>query len=306
MNVDTNQIAVDADNGEQKIVTTNSNGKYEFSNLLPGRYIVIFVYDASKYSITDYKKENVSSTVNSDAILMKMDIDGKLTNVGATDTIVVTNENIRSMDIGLYEQKKFDLKLEKYITKITVQNNTGTKTYDYGETQLAKRDLIASQMNNTNLVVEYKIKVINEGQLEGYAKKIIDYLPKELKFSTELNPDWYLGQDGNIYNASLADTKINPGETKEITLILTKATSKSDNLGLITNKAELYEVSNDYGVEDIDSTPNNNVQNEDDTSIANLLLSPGTGRTVLFVVLTTVIIIIIGVGVYFIKKKVIK
>ena len=161
-------------------------------------------------------------------------------------------------------------------------------------------------MNNTNLVVEYKIKVINEGQLEGYAKKIIDYLPKELKFSTELNPDWYLGQDGNIYNASLADTKINPGETKEITLILTKATSKSDNLGLITNKAELYEVSNDYGVEDIDSTPNNNVQNEDDTSIANLLLSPGTGRTVLFVVLTTVIIIIIGVGVYFIKKKVIK
>lgn len=72
------------------------------------------------------------------------------------------------------------------------------------------------------MVVEYKIIVTNEGAIPGYVKKIADYLPNEMKFSTELNQDWYEGKDGTIYNIALANTIINPGESKEVKLVLTK------------------------------------------------------------------------------------
>ena len=73
------------------------------------------------------------------------------------------------------------------------------------------------------MVVKYKFTITNEGVIEGYVKKLADYLPAELKFSSELNKDWYEGKDGVIYNASLANTVIKPGESKEVTLVLTKA-----------------------------------------------------------------------------------
>ena len=64
--------------------------------------------------------------------------------------------------------------------------------------------------------------VTNEGDVSGKATKIVDYLPKDLSFSPEINNEWYVGTDGNIYTEGLADQEIKPGETKEITLVVTK------------------------------------------------------------------------------------
>ena len=155
------------------------------------------------------------------------------------------------------------------------------------------------------MIVEYKFTITNEGAIPGYVKKLADYLPEELKFSTELNKDWYEGKDGTIYNSSLANTIINPGESKEVTLLLTKNMTE-ESFGLITNTAEIYETSNDYGLEDIDSKPGNKATNEDDISTANVLTTVKTGETIIYATLTLTIIAIIGVGTYLIKKKVIK
>ena len=155
------------------------------------------------------------------------------------------------------------------------------------------------------MVVEYKIIVTNEGAIPGYVKKIADYLQNEMKFSTELTQDWYEGKDGTIYNIALANTIINPGESKEVKLVLTKNMTK-ESFGLITNKAEIYEASNDYGINDMDSTPGNQSTNEDDYSIANVLTGVKTGEAVIYTTLIITIIAIIGVGTYIIKKRVIK
>ena len=155
------------------------------------------------------------------------------------------------------------------------------------------------------MIVEYKITVTNEGAIPGYAKKIADYLPSELKFSTELNQDWYEGKDGAIYNNSLANTVINPGESKEIKLILTKAMTK-ENFGTITNNAEIYEASNDYGVKDTDSTPGNKQTNEDDYSTATVVTGVKTGQVIIYTTLALTVIAIIGVGGYMVKKRVLK
>lgn len=39
----------------------------------------------------------------------------------------------------------------------------------------------------TTVVVEYTIKVTNEGEVDAYVRKIADYLSSDYKFSSELN-----------------------------------------------------------------------------------------------------------------------
>ena len=108
-----------------------------------------------------------------------------------------------------------------------------------------------------------------------------------------------------IYNTSLANTIINPGESKEVTLILTMNVT-DDSFGMITNNAEIMESSNDYGLKDVDSTAGNKSTNEDDYSTANILLGIKTGEIFIYFILSLTIITIIGVGTYIIRKRVLK
>lgn len=287
-------------------VKTNENGIYTFTNVPKGTYIVIFLYDSGKYSATTYKAEGIDETINSDAIDTKIILDGVTLNVAITNNITVEDRSIYNIDLGLIENPKFDLKINKSISKITVQDPTGIKTYEYaGNTGVTKVEFVERYLGQTTIVVEYKIAVTNEGAIDGYVKKIADYLPNEMSFSSELNRDWYMNENGTIYNASLANTKIQPGETKEVTLILTKSINEN-SLGTINNTAEIYEVYNDKALTDIDSTPANKASNEDDLSSADLVLSIKTGKVVTFIGLTLSIIVIIGTSAYFIKKKVLR
>ena len=122
-----------------------------------------------------------------------------------------------------------------------------------------------------------------------------------MKFSSELNKDWYTSDNGVLYNASLANTMINPGESKEVTLILTKKMTEN-NLGLYHNEAEIYEAYNDLGIADVDSVPANKASTEDDFSSADVLTSVKTGETILFIGLSISIITTIGISAYFAKK----
>ena len=213
-------------------------------------------------------------------------------------------EDVYNIDLGLVEDKKFDLKLDKIVSNITVNNKKETSTHDYNK-NFAKIDFETKYVNTATMVVEYKITVTNEGAIPGYAKKIADYLPSELKFSTDLNQDWYEGKNGVIYNNSLANTVINPGESKEIKLILTKSMNK-ESFGTITNNAEIYEASNDYGVKDTDSTPGNKNTSEDDYSTATIVTGVKTGQIFIYTTLIATVIAIVGVGSYMIKKRVLK
>lgn len=148
--------------------------------------------------------------------------------------------------------------------------------------------------------MEYGIKVTNCGEVDAYASKIVDYMSSEFKFSSELNKDWYQSGE-NIYNASLANEKIPAGESREVKLILTKQMTE-DNTGLINNTAEIAEQYNEAGFEDTNSTPGNKKQGENDMSSADIIISVKTGA-VTYVAWTIVIIAIIGLGVFIIKKK---
>ena len=302
LNNNTSNIAMNSNN-EQCITTTGTDGSYMFNNVPQGKYSVIFFYDSAKYSPTTYKKSGVSEEQNSDAIDKTVNYEGKDQIAAVTEEIVLSDTNKFNIDLGIVEDAKFDLKLDKIVQAITVNNGKNTTEHVYNS-KLAKIDFESKYANTSSMVVEYKFTITNEGGIAGYVKKLADYLPTEFKFNSELNKDWYEGKDGVIYNASLANTIINPGESKEITLILTKNMNGDKDFGLINNSAEIYETSNDYGAQDVDSTPGNKATNEDDYSTANVLTSVKTGDVVIYTTLIITIITIVGVGIYMIKKKV--
>jgi len=305
VNKSTSAIVKDKDTKQEKSTKTNEQGQYEFSNIEQGRYFVLFVYDAAKYSITDYQKEGIDTSVNSDAINTEVILHGEKMIAGITDTIEVSGSNVRDIDIGLYAQPKFDLRLDKYISKITRTTPTsGTDVFNYSDEKLTKIEVLKKNLGKSSIVVEYKIVVKNEGAVAGYAKKVVDYLPKGVVFNTELNKDWYLSDNGNVYNTSLENTIIKPGESKELTLVLVKQITE-DSIGVLNNTAEIYEAYNEQGLKDIDSTPANKVETEDDMSKADIVIGIVTGeKIVIYIILPLVVISLFGFGIFEIKKRV--
>ena len=303
LNKDLSAIVTDPDSGEQKRTKTSSTGKYTFSNLPNGEYVVVFVYDSSNYTLTEYQKEGVNERFNSDAIDVNITVDGERRLAGMTDVLKVNGENIRDIDLGVYTANRFDLRLDKYVSKITLTTPTiGTRVDEYDtNTTLGKVEVLERNVGQSSAVIEYKIVVKNEGSVPGYANKIVDYLPDNVNFSTELNPDWYLSDNGNIYNSTLAEQVINPGETKELTLVV--SINITDNmLGILDNNAEIYESYNEMGLEDVDSTVNNKDSSEDDMGKAEVVVGIVTGAIIKYTAITLVVITMLGLGIFGIKK----
>ena len=274
------------ENGQNKKVQTDANGAYQFENVEKGQYIVVFLYDTEAYSVAEYQKSGVLESKNSDAITKNINIDGQDTTAGLTDTLTA-DKNLTNIDIGLVENKKFDLGIQKYISKITVQTPDGkTKVYDYDNKQFAKVEIHSKKINGATVIIEYKMVVTNNGELTGKVAQVVDKLPDGLKFKSELNNEWY-ESNGNLYTNSLSGQDINVGESKEVTLVLTKDVNSS-NVGTINNIAEIGISSNNKAVED---------QNKDnDTSNAQVLVGVSTGLVgrIGIAISTTIILMVIA------------
>ena len=260
--------------------TTNKTGIYTFSKVTNGNYIVAFEYDLTKYDLSTYKAQGVDESLNSDAINKELKINGKSRKYGVTDTIII-NENKYNVDLGLISSPKFDLELTKGIDLIQVSNKAGTQSYKFNNSDSAQVQIASKNLKGSVVAITYTIKVKNTGAVAGYANKIVDYKAKDLAFSSTLNPEWYQDTNGNLYNTSLTGREIKPGETVEVSLVLTK-TMTNENTGLSNNTAEIAESSNDLGLADIDSTPGNRNTSEDDFGSADAYITLKTGGILLY------------------------
>lgn len=305
INAKTGVIVTDMYNGTIKEVETSDKGEYTFSNIPAGDYMVVFEYDSAYYDITEYNKVGVPENLTSKAIQTKINKDGVLQTAGVTDTISITDSSIANINIGLIEKPKFDLSLEKQLYSTTISNNAGTKTYTFDNKKLGKIDIPAKNLNSTLATIEYKLIIKNNGAIPGTAKKIVDYISNDLSFDETNNPGWYMGTDGNLYNDTLANIIINPGETKELKLVLTKKMTE-ENTGIITNKAEIYEDYNEFGYEDYNSQVANKAQGENDLDYANLIITVKTGQVAIYITITLISIAIVAIGIYEINKRVLK
>ena len=298
--ISTKEYAKDT-NGKVIEITTDENGKYELKNLKKGKYIVLFEYDADMYELTTYNKSGVEEANKSNVVLNNIEVNGQEMLYAVTDTIDVQN-NISNINIGLKLKMKFDLELNKYISRVTVQTSKKTKTYNYDKSTFGRLEIHSKELNGATVIFEYTIEVKNTGDVAGYANNIVDYLPEGLTFNSELNQDWYM-LDGNLYTKKLESTEIKPGETQEIKLILTK-TMTNNNVGLINNRAEIYESYNKYGIPDVDSVANNQINTEDDIGSADVFVGISTGGTIaLYAIIGMVNIVLLAMLMYIYQKK---
>ena len=297
--IETGAIVVDKDNNIKK-VTTDKNGYYEFKDIKEGKYIVLFQYDTDKYDITTYQQKSVSETKNSDAIEKEVNIDGKILNVGVTDTIIL-NKNYDNIDMGLTVEHKFDLKLDKYVSEVIVKNSKEEKIYEFNNSKLAKVEIPAKQINSTEIDIKYKIVVTNEGNVSGFAKEIIDYIPEGLEYNALINNiKWDKTNNGSIVTKELADKRIEPGESREVTLVLTV----KGKVARIINSAEIGNTDNVYKLKDIDSTENNKNKAEDDYSEAEFIVSVKTGVVINVIRIIGILIVLIVLVYLCISKKI--
>ena len=274
---------------------TDENGKYKFEDLKEGNYIVVFEFDNKTYSVTTYKKENVEEENNSDVVSSNVQIDGT-NKIAAITDILKLQKDLQNIDIGLIQNAKFDLKLDKYISKVIIKNLQGTETKNYENTNFAKVDLTAKYINSASIIITYKFVVTNNGDVTGYVDKLVDNLPAGLEFSSELNKEWYQAADGTL-NTSSSGIAIEPGKTSEIELILTKQMNE-ENTGKVTNTASLTKISNLEGIEEEAERVTDN------SSSADILLSIKTGSPIMYISITLISIGIIAIGAYLVKKKV--
>ena len=299
-NVDTNDYQKDND-GNIIETTTNENGEYAFTKIPNGQYIVLFEYDTNKYEPTYYLKDGVDDSINSKVVFKNITINGEEKSYAVTDTINL-EDNISNVNIGLKEKKSFDLQLDKYISRISIQNSKGTKTYDYNDSTFAKVEINRKRVSGSVVVLEYTIRVKNNGEIAGCANSIVDYLSNGLSFNSELNPDWYLS--GNeLYTKKFANETINPGETKEVKLVLTK-TMTNENTGVVNNRAEIAEDYNEYGISDVNSTPNNNISGENDLGSADVIIGISTGgRITAYIILIMINTVLIAIAIRLMIKN---
>ena len=301
---------VDSSSGViQNTQTTDSNGEYVFSGVKNGTYLIVFEYDSTKYIVTTYQKEGVVSNVNSDVILTTINQEGQSKEGAVTDIIKIEGGSISNIDIGLMSVDKFDLQIDKAISKVMLQTSNETTTEEYDNTKLAKTEVAAKYVSASTVYVEYNITVSNVGDIKGYARKIVDYIPEGMTFNSalEANADWYTGSDGNLYSEALANRELNPGDSVTLKLVLTKQMNE-ENTGIINNQVEIYEDYNTYGISDMNSVPGNKAQNENDLSSADLIVSIKTGEVFIYIsiIITSILLGSIIVFITYSKLKVSK
>ena len=273
-------------------------------------------YEAGSIKEPDYREVKISFKVNmpdkSEEIIINQaqisddsDEDGnEVTDKDSTPNEWIEGED--DQDIEKIKIQYFDLALRKWVTKAIVTENgketvteTGHKAEDDPEA-VVKVDLKKSDINKVTVKFEYKIRVENQGKIAGYAKEISDYIPEGLEFVKEDNPLWE-EVDGKVVTDQLKDTLLQPGETAEVSILLTWINSE-DNMGLKVNTAEISKDYNEYGAPDIDSTPNNKVPGEDDIDDAPVMLSVTTGEEQSYVILTVAVLGILAGGLILVKK----
>ena len=186
-----------------------------------------------------------------------------------------------------YEPLKFNLKLEKNITKISI--NGSDKTVQNGK--LDKIELNKKEMYSDILKVEYIITVKNDGELRGKAT-IYEKIPEGFEMFIEDNKQWKISNK----IAELETEDINPNEEKSYKVIL-KWISNESNTGTKENIAYISETYNEANYLEKNK--------EDNKDSASLIISIETGaeKNIKLILVILIIILIFSSDIYILKKK---
>ena len=286
VDIDTNEDIIVVDDTNEKVVeasTTNPIAEASNTNSIAGESNTISIVGASiarpkggtySYEITgeigeDYKTEKLQIPYY---VYVKDsgNTEGKL----EEETTV----------IYYYRKMNFNFSVEKTISSITV-NGEKMKITD---NKVAKVEVKTKEIDTTDIIIKYNIKVTNEGELKGKAK-VLEILPKGYEL-VESSEEWKTAEDGTLES----EIELEAEESKNLSIQL-KWMNDEENLGAKANIAKISNTSNlaEYGDTD----------KEDNTSEATIVVSIKTG-VVVSIIIISLIISSLGICGYIIVKTV--
>ena len=185
---------------------------------------------------------------------------------------IYTEEDIEV--IYYYRKQTFNLSVEKLIDRITV--NGEPHSLKDGLDQI---DVVASKVQETDIVVTYKIVVSNPSEIAGTATAI-ESIPDFFRVTDGTSAEWT--ENGKSLNTTV---ELQPGETKELTVVL-RWIKNSNNFGLQVNTVTLQNVENPANYEETDLS--------DNTAIAEVIFSVKTGGIDTAIIIGTALIVMVG------------
>ena len=207
--------------------------------------------------------------------------DYKLVEKPETEDFLIGRENV---EVYYYYQKlKFNLKVDMNLKKGTINDRYYELKNKAGKIEAELKDANSSSSNK----IYYVIRVTNDQEKVG-SGKLIDYIPEGYFAMQEENPLWTISAD-LIY---LDVDNINPGETREYELVLTKKEGV-DVCRTITNKVKIE--AKDGLVE---------TSLEDNEDINDVVIMPRTGiKNTILCIGSLLFGTLAGISIFFIKRR---
>ena len=185
---------------------------------------------------------------------------------------IYTKEDIEV--IYYYRKQTFNLSVEKLIDRITVNGAEHSLKED-----LNQIDVVASKVQETDIVVTYKIVVSNPSEIVGTAR-VIESIPDFFRVTDGTSAEWT--ENGKSLEAQLT---LQPGETKELTVVL-RWIRNSNNFGLQINTVALTDITNPANYKETGLS--------DNTAIEEVIFSVKTGGIDKGLILGTALIVMVG------------
>ena len=222
----------------------------------------------------------------------------------------IWNDYEDDQDIEKFYVKKLDFAIKTWLKSMIIIENGISKEMNTKQNENTEQkqnvELKINDENSDNTVVKYKyaIRIYNEGEIAGYIKEIIDYIPKGLSFNLADNINWERSGD-NAVCSYIKDKKIEPGSFADLEIILTWDLDQKET-SLINNQIEISKVYDASYSKDIDSTEANKDKNEDDIDYANSKVSITKIESKKFIIYIAGGILILLILIVIIRKIVIK
>lgn len=183
-----------------------------------------------------------------------------------------------------YRKLLFNMKITKEFTSVLVNN----KEMLAKDNKLVKIDIDKKQLNDTSIVVKYKIVVTNTEEVAGVAK-VVEEIPAGFILSLQNKEKWTL-VDGKY---QLTTKELKPGESAEYEIIL-EWDGNVDHIGRLENIAKIVETENepDYAETTLEDNQDNCV----------LLIEIRTGMKNYTIIVIALTLTMLGLICFIIKK----
>lgn len=203
--------------------------------------------------------------------------------------IVKDTTDIQEVTV-LVKRKLYDLGIEKFISKVTVNEATvltGTNT-----SELQKVEINRKQIQTAKVRIEYTIRITNKGEIDGKIGEITDTLPKGVTFIASENEDYWKVNGNTISTDKYKDEELKAGQSKDIKIVVAWTNTE---FGAIQNKVSIESGANKYEFEDANE--------ENNEATATLLITVSTGaESIIFNIILLSAIVGLAIGIVKYKK----